>query len=112
MMRTSSALCTLAGLTVLLFVSMIGAADATSTRNFFAPRYLGEPVAFCLDGNKECGKPTASNWCRIQGYDEALSYARRASQAGKGVRFVDTGNLCDLQDCLGFRQIKCVKWTD
>jgi hypothetical protein len=111
-MRTFSALCTLAGLSVLVFANMIGVSQASSTRNFFAPRYDGQPVAFCLDGNKECGKPTASNWCRIEGYDEALSYARRASEAGEVLRFVDTGNLCDFQDCLGFRQIKCVRWTD
>lgn len=111
-MITPSTLCTFGVVGVLVLVNVIGVAQATSTRNFFAPRYLGQPVAFCLDGNKECGKPTASNWCRVEGYDEALSHARRASEAGEGLRFVDTDNLCDLQDCLGFRQIKCVKWTD
>ena len=112
MMRTCSALSTLAGLTVLIFVNMIGAAEATSTRNFFSPQYLGQPVAFCLDGNKGCGKPAASAWCKVHGYDEALSFARRKVEASNELRFIDSGGLCNSQECIGFGQIRCLREAD
>ncbi len=111
-MANRSVHCTIAGLTALIFGNMIGAAEATSTRNFFAPQYLGQSVAFCLDGNKGCGKPAASEWCKVHGYDEALSFARRKMEAGNELRFIDSGVLCNSQDCIGFGQIRCLREAD
>ena len=111
-MATRSALWTIAGLIVPIFINMIGAAEATSSRNFFAPQYLWQPVAFCLDGNKGCGKPAASEWCKIHGYDEALSFARQKMEASNELRFIDTGDLCNSQECIGFGQIKCLRESD
>jgi hypothetical protein len=82
---------------------------ATSARKFFAPDYLGQPVAFCLEGAKGCGKPAATIWCRRNGYDMALSYSRRTPVAGDELRFIDTGNICTASNCISFRQIRCVK---
>lgn len=82
---------------------------ATSARKFFAPDYLGQPVAFCLEGAKGCGKPAATIWCQRNGYDMALSYSRRKPAAGDEQRFIDTGNICSAGNCISFRQIRCVK---
>jgi len=85
------------------------ASAATSARKFFAPDYLGQPVAFCLEGAGGCGKPAATFWCRRNGYDMALSYSRRTPVAGDELRFIDTGNICTTGTCISFRQIRCVK---
>jgi hypothetical protein len=58
-------------------------ASAASARNFFSPGYLGQPLAFCLDGQTSCGKPAATAWCQTNGYDEALSFARRTMADGE-----------------------------
>ena len=93
-----------------LATTMLSPADAaTSARKFFAPDYLGQPVAFCLEGARGCGKPAATIWCRKNGYDMALSYSRRRPEAGDELRFVDTGNVCPAGNCISFRQIRCVK---
>ena len=80
-------------------------------RNFFAPRLLGDNVAFCTAGENGCGKPAADSWCRQQGYESALMFQRTHGKAGvsarRGVRHADTGDLCLSGDCLAFRQIKC-----
>lgn len=97
----------LIGLSLVIAASQ--AANAATARNFFSPGYLGQPLAFCLDGQKECGKPAATAWCQTNGYDEALSFARRDMTGGEQPRFADTGNLCTGGQCIGFRQIKCFK---
>ena len=95
-----------------LTASMASAADAaTSARKFSSPDYLGQPVAFCLDGERGCGKPAATVWCQRNGYETALSFARRAPAAGTELRFVDTGNMCTSANCITFSQIRCLKQT-
>ncbi len=84
-------------------------ASAATARNFFSPGSLGQPLAFCLDGQKECGKAAATAWCQTNGYDKALSFARRAMTDGEQARFADTGKLCTGGTCIGFRQIRCFK---
>lgn len=88
------------------------AASATSARNYFSPGYLGQPVAFCLEGNRDCGRAAAAAWCQANGYDDALSFARRTSVGDVRLRYADTGNLCTAGNCIGFSQIKCVRAGD
>ncbi len=96
-----------------LIANMASAADAaTSARKFSSPDYLGQPVAFCLDGDRGCGKPAATVWCQRNGYETALSFARRAPTAGVELRFVDTGNICTSANCITFSQIRCLKQVD
>ena len=102
-----------AALAATLIANMASAAEAaTSARKFFSPDYHGQPVAFCLDGERGCGKPAATVWCQRNGYQTALSFARRAPAAGTELRFVDTGNICTTGNCITFSQIRCLKQTD
>lgn len=89
------------------FTLAAAGADAAA-RKFFSPDYLGQPVAFCLEGERGCGKPAATVWCQRNGYTRALSYARRSLADGTELRFVDTGNVCKSGNCLTFSQIKCM----
>ena len=98
-----------AGFALFIAATVPAASASAQARNFFSPGYLGQPVAFCLDGNQECGKPAATAWCRTNGYEEALSFARRTGTEGEQLRFADSGNLCTGGDCIGFRQIRCFK---
>ncbi|WP_337660133.1 hypothetical protein [Anderseniella sp. Alg231-50] len=96
----------------LVFNTLSPAHAATSARMFSSPDYLGQPVAFCLEGDRGCGKPAATVWCQRNGYETALSYARRSPAAGTELRFVDTGNICTSGNCISFRQIRCLRQTD
>lgn len=96
-------------LAVLITATASPANAAMSARNFFSPNYLGQPVAFCLESDRTCGKPAANVWCQQNGYDEALNFARKTPAAGAQLRFADTGNISAGQDSLTFRQIKCLK---
>lgn len=92
-----------------LAIGALSPTDATaSARKFFAPDYLGQPVAFCFEGERGCGKPAATVWCQRNGYKKALSYARRSLSAGTELRFVDTGNICKSGNCITFSQIQCM----
>jgi hypothetical protein len=102
----------IASLTVVIGLVLLAvnpANAAPSARNFFSPDYLGQPVAFCLENNQTCGKSAATAWCQHNGYDEALSYARRTLAPNAELKFADTGNSCSGSDCLTFSQIKCMK---
>jgi hypothetical protein len=91
---------------------MTAPAVAASARNYFYPDYLGQPLAFCLDGNRDCGRAAATAWCKANGYDDAMSFARRTNTGTDQLRYADTGNLCASEKCMGFRQIKCVRTGD
>lgn len=95
--------------TGLVLATMAPANAATSARNFFSPGYLGQPVAFCLETDRTCGKPAATIWCQHNGYDEALSFARRRLDQGAEIRFADTGNVSSSTENLTFSQIRCLK---
>jgi hypothetical protein len=69
------------------------------SRTFFAPKLGGEPVAFCLRGGSGCGKAAADNFCRNNGFDTALTFARRQVMTDGG------------EEPTGFTQIKCYKPT-
>lgn len=106
---SNSAIAMFAVAAALLVNSLSPANAATSARKFFSPDYLGQPVAFCLDGDRGCGKPAATAWCQRNGYETALSYARRSPAAGTELRFVDTGNICMSGNCITFSQIRCLR---
>lgn len=96
-----------------LALNTLSAANAaTSARKFSSPDYLGQPVAFCLDGDRGCGKPAATVWCQQNGYETALSFARRSPAAGTELRFVDTGNICTAGNCITFSQIRCLRQAE
>ncbi len=95
-----------------LVLSMAAPAVAASTRSYFSPDYLGQPLAFCLEGNRECGRAAATAWCKANGYDDAMSFARRTNTGSDQLRHADTGNLCASEKCMGFRQIKCIRAGD
>ena len=65
-------------------------------RNFMSPQINGRAVAFCLSLTKQCGKHAADAFCRDNGFDEALSFQRDATDLIK----------------LSFRQIKCRQARD
>jgi len=100
----------IAAITAILVVdALTPASAATSARKFSSPDYLGQPVAFCLDGDRGCGKPAATVWCQRNGYQTALSFARRSPAEGTELRFADTGNICTSGNCISFSQIRCLK---
>jgi hypothetical protein len=64
-----------------------------ATRNYVSPRLAGKPVAFCLSGGSQCGKPAADAFCRSDGFEKAVTFQRDGVQ-------LDPAKL-------RFRQIKC-----
>jgi len=72
---------------------------------FFAPKVKGVALDWCLNWAKDCGKPAADQFCRMQGHAEAASFAK---QAGVGpTRVLGTSQMCDDASCDGFKSITC-----
>ncbi len=109
-LKSSSARAVKLAITVAAFApsALAPAGAEAAARKFFSPDYLGQPVAFCLEGERGCGKPAATVWCQRNGYTQALSFSRRSPAQGTELRFVDTGNVCKSGTCITFRQIKCM----
>jgi hypothetical protein len=103
-MRTAILAATTLSAAVMLHTAVADAA----VRNFFSPKFEEARVAFCLQSNDQCGKPVADAWCQANGFDEAVLFQREEIPAeALATLYPDTGQRCDDETCVGFRQIKC-----
>jgi len=73
-------------------------------RNYFAPQQDGARLDACLTDKSICGKPAADAFCKTKGFAQALTFQR---EAGNSTRRLDSGELCEGNNCTAFRQIKC-----
>jgi hypothetical protein len=67
--------------------------SGSRTRGYLLPEPLGDPVSFCLDAGRQCGKPAADAFCRGNGFGEALTFQRESLQPDLETQY--------------FHQIKC-----
>lgn len=86
---------------VLLLTANFGQA---TVREYFAPRVDGKRLDSCLADARDCGKPAADAFCKIQGFDFALLFQREA--VADTIRLAN-GGLCSGASCNSFKQIKC-----
>jgi hypothetical protein len=105
-MRTISRILWAASLVALLCLPA-GRAFAAA-RTYTDPVYLGDPVHRCLTNKTECGKPAADAFCRLEGYDNALSFQvmKDVSHVATA-RTIDTGAVLIAPEAHPFQLVKC-----
>lgn len=63
---------------------------------------------YCLDGERGCGEPAATAWCKQRGFARATRWTQENNiGALYPTVFIGSGNLCDKFLCDGFEEITC-----
>ncbi len=106
-MRASMKTLCLASFAIVLLGLAAGPLFAAA-RTYTDPIYLGDPVHRCLANNTECGKPAADAFCKLEGYDNALSFQvmKDVSRVATA-RTVDTGTVLIAPEAHPFQLVKC-----
>ena len=79
-------------------------------RVFDAPTFNGRRLDWCRGWKDRCGKATADEFCKLNGFVEALSFAPDPKiGATEPTRQIASGLVCDHEGCDGFAEIACTK---
>ncbi len=77
---------------------------------FAEPTFNGRRLDWCRGWKDLCGKATADEFCRLNGFVEALSFAPDTKiGAAEPTRQIASGLVCDHDGCDGFAEIACTK---
>ena len=77
---------------------------------FAEPTFNGRRLDWCRGWKDACGKATADEFCRLNGFVEALSFAPDPKiGAAEPTRQIASGLVCDHDGCDGFAEIACTK---
>ena len=77
---------------------------------FAEPTFNGRRLDWCRGWKDACGKATADEFCRLNGFVEALSFVPDPKiGADEPTRQIASGLVCDHDGCDGFAEIACRK---
>jgi hypothetical protein len=77
---------------------------------FAEPTFNGRRLDWCRGWKDACGKATADEFCRLNGFAEALSFAPDPKiGAAEPTRQIASGLVCDHENCDGFVEIACTR---
>jgi hypothetical protein len=77
---------------------------------FAEPTFNGRRLDWCRGWKDQCGKATADEFCRLNGFVQALSFAPDPKiGAAEPTRQIASGLVCDHDGCDGFAEIACTK---
>lgn len=76
-------------------------------KKFIYPRYAHYRVAWCMEENKQCGRPAAYSFCRRLGYEKVHSFKPDTNVSA--TRTLGNEALCFGNSCKGFRAIICYR---
>jgi len=77
---------------------------------FTEPTFNGRRLDWCRGWKDLCGRATADEFCRLNGFDGALSFAPDPKiGAAEPTRQIASGLVCDHDGCDGFAEIACTK---
>ena len=74
-------------------------------KDFREPRINGYRLDACYSWGKECGQPTADEFCRRQGFKSALRF--EVVRGVKPTQVISSGEMCTVPACAGFLYITC-----
>ena len=95
----------LIGLLCGLLISCVQAASGVIYRNYWYPTYHGQRVAYCLLGDKTCGRPVADLYCQTMGYKKS-KHIIKGYNVGL-TRYLVSNARCQGWTCNGFKMIQC-----
>lgn len=77
---------------------------------FQSPVFDGRRLDWCRGWKDKCGKATADEFCRLNGFIEAASFLPDPNiGANEPTRQIASGLVCDHEGCDGFAEIACRK---
>ncbi|HKQ94899.1 MAG TPA: hypothetical protein VJS40_04775 [Aestuariivirgaceae bacterium] len=96
------------------FVSIAAAAPAdAAARNYSDPTYLGDKIHSCLANTGICGKAAADQFCKLEGFDSALTFKLEHNPARiNTARVLDSGEVLHSPNALPFLSVKCWRPND
>jgi hypothetical protein len=81
-----------------------------SVSTFEAPRLDELRLDACVEWAVRCGEEAASAWCKLQGYERAISYPLvNVGERGISTKLIGTRQVCSAKFCSSFAQITCTK---
>jgi hypothetical protein len=74
-----------------------------SVSTFEAPRLDELRLDTCVQGAVRCGEEAASAWCKLQGYERAISYPiENVGERGISTKLIGTRQVCSEKFCTSF----------
>jgi hypothetical protein len=81
---------------------------SAAARSYSNPVHLGEYIHQCLADGFTCGKPAADAFCRLEGYENALSFRLQRDPARISTAvMLDSGRVLRGADAQPFDAVKC-----
>lgn len=81
---------------------------SAAARSYSNPVYLGEYIHQCLADGFTCGKAAADAFCRLEGYENALSFRLQRDPARISTAvMLDSGRVLRGADAQPFDAVKC-----
>ena len=78
------------------------------TQTYSLPKYRGVHLNVCYTWGQNCGAKPANEWCKTQGYKQAVNWAKiDRKQLNKPTRVMGSNAVCDAGACSGFSSITC-----
>lgn len=74
-------------------------------RMFWDPEFHKQPLNYCDENKKKCGKPIANQYCQMMGFHHAHRFLK-APNLGV-TNFISGKNMCRGWKCSGFKWIEC-----
>lgn len=98
---------------VLPFLLVLPNSADAAARTYSDPTYLGDQIHHCLANNTGCGKGAADAFCKIEGYQSALTFKLEQDPAHvMTARVIDSGEVLHSPQALPFTSVKCWRPND
>jgi hypothetical protein len=83
--------------------------SAAETKIFPYPTSDNYRVDWCYNSAKGCGQTAANEFCKRQGYIQAVDFTQDPNVGKDGIttKMLGTGELCDNPVCDAFKSISC-----
>jgi hypothetical protein len=85
----------------------------SAARNYTDPTYLGDKIHSCLADRAGCGKVAADEFCKLEGFQSALTFKLEHNPDRiHTARVLNTGEILHSPDAQPFVSVKCWKPND
>ena len=97
---------------VLPLAFLLANGAAAAARTYSEPTYLGDQIHYCL-ATSGCGKAAADAFCKLEGYQNALTFKLQQDPARIATaRVLDSGEVLHAPQAMPFTLVKCWRKSD